>query len=541
MKKAILMARVSSDEQAKGYSLDIQVEKLLVHCRKENISVINIYKEDHSAKDFNRPEFKKMLHYLAANKGKVDYVLFVTWDRFSRNITESYAMINRLKNYGVEVQAIEQHLDLTIPENQMILSVYLALPDIDNRRRSIKITEGVRAGQAAGRWLRVAPFGYVNASDEQKKPIIVPDKKAAIVKRIFTEIASGKTQAEVRYQLNKEGILISKSAFSRILRNRVYIGQIHVKGVTQSEGYYVKGLHEAIIPETLFNKVQEKIEDNFSVKKLPKAKAFRPELYLRGLINCDNCHKPLTGSASRSKTGKKHFYYHCNHCNEVRIAAAEIHKRVELILEEIKLKKGVKNLFELILKKQLSRPSRKRTVEQIENEIRQLEERIINTEDKLADGQIIPSVFNSIINRYRGNIIQLQAELSDYKENNIELSKNLKKGIELISNLGTLYVQSDIYSKKRIVSSIFPENLIFSKKNCRTPRLNEALRLILNVDKGSEENKKGQLFKNLELSRQVELQGIEPWSKHIRRKLSTCLFVHYLSGNSRSTTNQLFP
>ena len=98
MKKAILMARVSSDEQAKGYSLDIQVEKLLAHCQKENISVINIYKEDHSAKDFNRPEFKKMLQYLAANKGKVDYVLFVTWDRFSRNITESYAMINRLKN-----------------------------------------------------------------------------------------------------------------------------------------------------------------------------------------------------------------------------------------------------------------------------------------------------------------------------------------------------------------------------------------------------------------------------------------------------------
>jgi len=26
----------------------------------------------------------------------------------------------------------------------------------------------------------------------------------------------------------------------------------------------------------------------------------------------------------------------------------------------------------------------------------------------------------------------------------------------------------------------------------------------------------------------VELQGIEPWSKHIRRKLSTCLLVHYL-------------
>jgi len=27
----------------------------------------------------------------------------------------------------------------------------------------------------------------------------------------------------------------------------------------------------------------------------------------------------------------------------------------------------------------------------------------------------------------------------------------------------------------------------------------------------------------------VELQGVEPWSKHIRHKLSTCLFRHCLS------------
>lgn len=39
----------------------------------------------------------------------------------------------------------------------------------------------------------------------------------------------------------------------------------------------------------------------------------------------------------------------------------------------------------------------------------------------------------------------------------------------------------------------------------------------------------------------VELQGVEPWSKHIRHKSSTCLFLHYLSGISRSKTNQLFP
>ena len=40
---------------------------------------------------------------------------------------------------------------------------------------------------------------------------------------------------------------------------------------------------------------------------------------------------------------------------------------------------------------------------------------------------------------------------------------------------------------------------------------------------------------------EVELQGVEPWSKHIRRKLSTCLLLHYLSGNGRGNTNQPDP
>ena len=58
MKKAVIMCRVSSDEQAKGYSLDVQFESLTRHCAREGVEIIKHYKEDHSAKNFSRPEFK---------------------------------------------------------------------------------------------------------------------------------------------------------------------------------------------------------------------------------------------------------------------------------------------------------------------------------------------------------------------------------------------------------------------------------------------------------------------------------------------------
>ena len=93
-RKAILYTRVSTDEQAiNGYSLLDQLEKLKAYCSIQQIEVIAHYQDDHSAKDFNRPEFKKLLEYAKRNQNKIDLLLFVKWDRFSRNAPEAYSIV----------------------------------------------------------------------------------------------------------------------------------------------------------------------------------------------------------------------------------------------------------------------------------------------------------------------------------------------------------------------------------------------------------------------------------------------------------------
>ena len=129
MKTAVIMARVSSEEQALGYSLGVQEESLTRYCEKNNIQIVQKYREDHSAKDFNRPEFKTFLNYARKNKGKIDYFLITSWDRFSRNITDAFLMIRTLKNLGITVQAIEQQTDMSIPENKAMLALFLAIPE----------------------------------------------------------------------------------------------------------------------------------------------------------------------------------------------------------------------------------------------------------------------------------------------------------------------------------------------------------------------------------------------------------------------------
>jgi site-specific DNA recombinase len=62
MKTAYLYVRVSTDEQKrKGYSLPEQEDRLLKYCEFNDIKVKGIYREDYSAKNFNRPEWKKLI------------------------------------------------------------------------------------------------------------------------------------------------------------------------------------------------------------------------------------------------------------------------------------------------------------------------------------------------------------------------------------------------------------------------------------------------------------------------------------------------
>ena len=119
MKVADLYIRVSTDEQAdKGYSQRNQEEVLRRYCDLNSITVRKVIFEDHSAKIFNRPAWASFLKSLYRQKGQTDLVLFTKWDRFSRNAADAYQMINTLRKLGIEPQAIEQPLDLTIPKTR---------------------------------------------------------------------------------------------------------------------------------------------------------------------------------------------------------------------------------------------------------------------------------------------------------------------------------------------------------------------------------------------------------------------------------------
>jgi len=525
-KKAFLYIRVSTDEQAdKGYSLRHQEERLRSYCQFQNIEVVGLYNDDHSAKTFKRPAFQQLLTFLKKNKKAADLLLFTKWDRFSRNAADAYGMINTLNNYIIEPQAIEQPLDLTIPENKIMLAFYLAAPEVENDRRALNVVVGMRRAKKEGRWMGTAPKGYKNVRIDDK-PTIVTNENARHVKWVFHEINKRVLAPDqVRKVANKRGFEVSRSYFWTMIRNPLYCGKLFIPAYKGEEAHFVKSVHEVIISEELFYNVQDII--NGKKRSTVASNKQMDELPLRGFLTCSKCGGKLTGSASKGKI-KRYFYYHCQPGCKERFRADLANEKAVVQLQKISVKKEALKLYQIILEKELKKGNRETSEEKqkVNIEIKKNQDRIHNAEKMMLDGQLDITEYRSIKNKYESLIKESDDEINASSPKASDYKQYLNFGFNILQNVDRIYVSGNPHLKNQILCSMYAEKWIFEGEEYRTPIYHPELALIMNAVKDFGPNKKGQSQNGLTLSSEVELQGIEPWSKHIRRKLSTCLFMH---------------
>lgn len=182
-------------------------------------------------------------------------------------------MINLLRTFGVEPEAIEQPLDLTVPENKIMLAFYLAAPEVENDRRALNVFHGMRRARKEGRHMGPAPLGYVNKITEDKKKYIgFHEFEAPILKWAFEQIVCDNFSTEqiwkkVREKAKEKG-RFSKNNFWVAVRNPLYCGKIFVPPYKEEEGYFVTGQHEPLISQKLFYDAQAVLEN----KKLDNKK-----------------------------------------------------------------------------------------------------------------------------------------------------------------------------------------------------------------------------------------------------------------------------
>lgn len=477
---ADLYIRVSTDEQAdKGYSQRSQEEMLRKYYGNHCIEVRNVIYEDHSAKSFNRPEWKKMLSTLKKHINKSDLILFTKWDRFSRNAGDAYQMINILRDFGVEPQAIEQPLDLSIPENKMMLAFYLAAPEVENDRRALNVFFGMRRAKKEGRYMGLAPVGYKNKIDGLGNKYIEPkEPDATILLWVFEELAKGLFNTEQVWKKAREkGLKCSKNAFWQLIRNPIYFGKIFLPKYKDEESRFVPGQHQPVITEELFENVQE-ILDGRGRKYRSKIQT-REDFLLRGFLICPVCRNQLT--ASKSKGRAKHYsYYHCRKGCTYRIRVEKLNLAFEKELRKFVPREEILSIYRGIIAETYYELTHNLqiTKRQLSHQLKDFDGRLSHIRNLLATQKIDPLDYLEIKTQYNSTLNELKEKLETLRNNTPSIEILLKKDIKMLMTLDSVFEKGKIEDKRSLLQILYPEKLLFYGTLMQNTKSNDTLKFL---------------------------------------------------------------
>ena len=512
MANVLLYARVSTDEQAeKGSSIPYQKDRLHQYCELAGDNVVQYFAEDYSAKSFdNRPEWNKILVLLKANKGLVTKILVVRWDRFSRNAPEAYQMIKTLNKLGVEINAIEQPIDFKIPEQKMLLSFYLTIPEIENDRRSMNTSNGMRKNMKQGRFLGIAPFGFRNSRDASNRPLLTHSELAPLVKKAFEMFAMGTYQIEIlRKQLYKTGLKVSRNQFWLLLRNPVYCGKLKIKASGDEPEEIVTGIHEAIISEELFYEVQDVLAGKKKITT--KYARLNDEYPMRGFMVCSKCGKNLTGSSSKGNGGT-YYYYHCTKgCNE-RFKNNELHNNFYSWLSDISFKPEIGSLYLAVMEDvfKTNEGDRETEIKKLETKITEETKFMDDAARSLVKGDLDKFAYNRMKENNAKTCANFRSKIAELKSVDSGFKEYLKYNVSLMSNLNQYYTTATIDNKQKLLGLMFPEKLVFSNNEFQTTKESELLTLLCSAVKGFSDCKKEKSSGNAAPSYQVTPPGFKP-------------------------------
>ncbi len=512
MQTVIIYTRVSTDDQAeKGFSLSDQKSKLEKYCASKGYEIVEHFEDDgYSAKTFNRPKFNDLLAFVKSHKGLVKKLLIVKWDRFSRNMELSLGMITQLLKVGVSVEAIEQPLDESVPENLLMKAFYLAAPQVENARRSLNTFNGMRRGLKEGRCVSSAPIGYKNSRDSGNKPIIIHSDAAPLIKKAFELMATGLYPIEIlRKKLTKEGLKSSRSNFYTVLRNPIYCGKIRVKAWGDEEEEIVQGIHQPIVAEELFYDVQDVLDGK---KKAKTTYSRINNAYpLRGHLVCPQCGKMLTGSSAEGNGGK-YFYYHCTKGCKERHKSEAMHSYFNEWLHTIKMDDGMAALYLAVMEDiyKTNEGDRDKEIKKLHTKKAENTALLKNTAMGLAKGEVDKFVYNVVREKVNEEGREIERKISEYEKMDSGYKEYCKFGISLLNNLNEYYTAASLDNKLKMIGLIFPEKLVYSNKGFQTTKPSEILSLLCSGSKGLRKKETGLSIVKNEKSCGVTALGFKP-------------------------------
>ncbi len=286
--RAVLYARVSTEEQVEGYSIEAQRRAFRILCEGRGWTPHREYiEEGKSARTENltkRPVFNQMIADALA--GQFDVLVVHKLDRFSRNLRVTLEYFDRLLKAKVAFVSINEQMDFTTPSGKVHLALLGAFAQYYSDNLSQETKKGWAERRAQGLYCGLLPFGTMKGED--KVPVPHPDTYPGLL-MAFELAAQGKSDREVAQALNTAGYRtagnqgnrpFSKDTVRGMLLNRFYLGEL-----PDGNGGWLDGAkHGPFISEELWDQAQEARERNRRAPRNHSAKATISSL--TGITHC---------------------------------------------------------------------------------------------------------------------------------------------------------------------------------------------------------------------------------------------------------------
>jgi site-specific DNA recombinase len=324
-----IYARVSTEDQLKGYSIEGQIEKCI--SKAGTSDVLKYVDEGYTGEILNRPYLTKLREDV--KNGLVHKIVCYDPDRLSRNLLVQLMLDDEFKKQNVELVFVNGEYQNNA-EGKMFFSMRGAISEFEKAKIKER-TSGGRLQKAKKGLVVKESFLYGYTYDKNKNTYMVNEDEAKIIRMIFdyytdpnstfkgingialhlTDIkASTKRGAKVWHRQVVRQILMNEAYTGTLYQNRWNtVGHYVKKQSGEKLEYGMKPKEEwvtvkipAIIPKEQFDYAQKLLGQG----RRRYTNYGKHNYLLSGLVRCGRCGCTMTGKKQKSH-GKDFYVYEC--------------------------------------------------------------------------------------------------------------------------------------------------------------------------------------------------------------------------------------
>ena len=289
--KVALYARVSTEDQARGLSIDTQLDNLRAWAGAQGHTVVKEY-VDPGVSARKPPTKRPALQKLLSELDGIELIAFTRLDRWTRNIKGYYDVQAILDAHKVAWAAILEDYETVSSAGRFKVNIMLSINEAESDRTGERIKTVLDRKVANGEYIgNRVPFGY-SVTDKH----LVPNEDADTVRAAYDLYRRTGSIYQVKNYLHDHGHPCVYVTVCRILRNPMYAGRYR-----DNERYC-----EPIIQPEVFDEVQAMLEK----RSYRQNKSKRVYLF-SGLIRCAYCGKIQAGAWSGQT--RETYRYRCNY------------------------------------------------------------------------------------------------------------------------------------------------------------------------------------------------------------------------------------